>query len=51
MLKDKDEAFIKESIIDPDKVIADGYQSGIMPGNFAQTVATGPARRSCEVPF
>jgi cytochrome c oxidase subunit 2 len=38
VLADKDEAFIKESIADPDKVIADGYQSGIMPGNYAQTL-------------
>jgi cytochrome c oxidase subunit 2 len=38
VLADKDEAFIRESIIAPDKVIADGYQSGIMPGNFADTL-------------
>jgi cytochrome c oxidase subunit 2 len=38
VLADKDEAFIKESITTPDKVIADGYQSGIMPGNYAQTL-------------
>jgi cytochrome c oxidase subunit 2 len=38
VLADKDEAFIKESITDPDKVIADGYQSGIMPGNYEQTL-------------
>jgi cytochrome c oxidase subunit 2 len=38
VLADKDEAFIKQSIVDPDKVIADGYQSGIMPPNFSQTI-------------
>jgi cytochrome c oxidase subunit II len=38
VLADKDEPFIKESIETPDKVIADGYQSGIMPGNYAQTL-------------
>ena len=38
VLADKDEAFIKESITTPDKVIADGYQSGIMPGNYADTL-------------
>jgi cytochrome c oxidase subunit 2 len=38
VLPGKDPAFIKESITDPNKVIADGYQSGIMPGNFGQTI-------------
>jgi cytochrome c oxidase subunit II len=38
VLADKDAAFIKESIVAPDKVIADGYQSGIMPSNFGQTL-------------
>jgi cytochrome c oxidase subunit 2 len=38
VLADKDAAFIKESITAPDKVIADGYQSGIMPSNFGQTL-------------
>jgi cytochrome c oxidase subunit II len=36
VLKGKDPAFIKESIVDPNKEIAPGYQGGIMPGNFAQ---------------
>ena len=36
VLADKDEAFIKESIVEPDKVIADGYQSGIMPATTAR---------------
>ncbi|HWK27687.1 MAG TPA: cytochrome c oxidase subunit II [Solirubrobacter sp.] len=38
VLADKDEAFIKESIVDPNKVIADGYQSGVMPPNYGQTL-------------
>jgi cytochrome c oxidase subunit II len=38
VLADKDAAFIKESIVTPDKVIADGYQGGIMPSNFGQTL-------------
>lgn len=38
VLADKDEAFIKESIVEPNKVIADGYQSGIMPPNYGQTL-------------
>jgi cytochrome c oxidase subunit 2 len=38
VLADKDEAFIRESIADPNKVIADGYQSSIMPGNYADTL-------------
>jgi cytochrome c oxidase subunit 2 len=38
VLKGKDAAFIKESIVDPSKQIADGYQDGIMPPNFGQTL-------------
>ena len=30
----KDISFIRESIVDPDKEIASGYQAGIMPKNF-----------------
>ena len=39
VLKGKDAAFIKESILDPDKVIAPGYQAGIMPPNFGDTLS------------
>ena len=38
MLADKDEAFIRESIVDPDAEIADGYQGGIMPPNYGETL-------------
>jgi cytochrome c oxidase subunit II len=31
-------AFIKESIVDPNKYIEPGYQPGVMPPNFAQTI-------------
>ena len=31
-------AFIKESIVDPNKYVAPGYQPGVMPPNFAQTI-------------
>jgi mono/diheme cytochrome c family protein len=37
-LQGKDAAFIKESIVDPNKEIASGYQPNIMPGNFEQTL-------------
>ena len=37
-LQGKDAAFIKESIDDPNKVIASGYQPNIMPQNFQQTL-------------
>jgi mono/diheme cytochrome c family protein len=37
-LEGKDAAFIRESIVDPDKEIASGYQPNIMPGNFEQTL-------------
>jgi cytochrome c oxidase subunit 2 len=39
VLKGKDPAFIKESIIDPNKEIAPGFSGGIMPGNFGQTLS------------
>ena len=37
-LQGKDAAFIRESIVDPNKVIASGYQPNIMPPNFGQTL-------------
>jgi mono/diheme cytochrome c family protein len=37
-LKGKDAAFIHESIVDPNKEIASGYQPNIMPPNFGQTL-------------
>jgi cytochrome c oxidase subunit 2 len=39
VLKGKDAAFIKESILDPNKVIAAGYQADIMPTNFGDTLS------------
>jgi cytochrome c oxidase subunit II len=39
VLKGKDAAFIKESILNPDKVIAPGYQPGVMPPNFGDTLS------------
>jgi cytochrome c oxidase subunit 2 len=41
VLADRDEAFIRESIVDPGTEIADGYQDGIMPPNFGQTLQPG----------
>jgi len=38
VLKGKDAAFIKESIVDPNKQIANGYQADVMPPNFGQTL-------------
>jgi len=37
-LKGQDAAMIKESIVDPNKVIARGYGANIMPTNFANTL-------------
>src|SRR4051794_2913548 len=37
-LKGKDPAFIKQSIEEPSAVIADGYQDGIMPPNYKDTL-------------
>jgi len=39
VLKGKDAAFIKESILDPNKVIAPGYQPNVMPPNFGDTLS------------
>jgi cytochrome c oxidase subunit 2 len=38
-LKGKDAAFIKQSILDPNKVIAPGFQPNIMPPNFGDTLS------------
>jgi len=37
-LQGKDAAFVRESIVDPNKEIASGYQPNIMPGTFGQTL-------------
>jgi len=37
-LKGKDAAFVHESIVDPNKEIASGYQPNIMPQDFGQTL-------------
>jgi cytochrome c oxidase subunit 2 len=39
VLKGKDAAFIKQSILDPNKVIAPGFQPGVMPSNFSDTLS------------
>jgi cytochrome c oxidase subunit 2 len=49
VLKGKDAAFIKQSIVDPSAEIAKGYQDGIMPPNFAQTL--GPAKVDALVKY
>jgi cytochrome c oxidase subunit 2 len=40
VLKGKDAAFIKQSILDPDKEIAPGFQPGVMPSNFGDTLSS-----------
>jgi mono/diheme cytochrome c family protein len=37
-LQGKDAEFVHQSIVDPNKEIASGYQPNIMPGNFGQTL-------------
>jgi cytochrome c oxidase subunit 2 len=49
VLKGKDEAFIKQSIDDPSAEIADGYQDGIMPPNYEQTL--GPEKVDALVKY
>jgi mono/diheme cytochrome c family protein len=38
VLQGKDAAFIRESIEDPNKEIAQGYQPNVMPDNFGETL-------------
>ncbi len=38
-LKGKDANFIRESIIEPDAEVADGFQEGIMPKNYGDTLS------------
>jgi cytochrome c oxidase subunit II len=38
-LPDKDEAFIRDAIVKPDDVIAPGFQAGIMPKNYGDTLS------------
>lgn len=38
VLADKDDAFIRQSIVEPDAEIAEGYQGGIMPPNYGETI-------------
>jgi cytochrome c oxidase subunit 2 len=38
-LKGKDANFIKQSIVDPDAEVTQGYNKGIMPTNFGQTLS------------
>jgi cytochrome c oxidase subunit 2 len=37
-LKGKDTAYIRDGIVEPDKDIAEGFQPGIMPPNYGQTL-------------
>jgi cytochrome c oxidase subunit II len=38
-LQGQDEAFIRESILDPDAMIAEGFQPGVMPNNFGDSLS------------
>jgi cytochrome c oxidase subunit II len=39
-LKDKDAAFIQQSIVDPNAVIASGFQPNIMPQTYGSQLST-----------
>ncbi len=39
VLAGKDAAFVEEGIVEPDKEIADGFQAGIMPKNYGDTLS------------
>jgi cytochrome c oxidase subunit 2 len=49
VLKGKNEAFIKQSIVNPNAVIAPGYSANIMPQNFGQTLQ--PAQLNALVKY
>ena len=36
-----DDAYLRESILDPDAKITDGFQAGLMPKTFADTLSEG----------
>ena len=38
-LKGRDANFIKQSIVDPDAQVTQGYNKGIMPSDFGQTLS------------
>jgi cytochrome c oxidase subunit II len=38
-LKGKDENFIRTSVVDPNKFVEKGFQKGVMPGNYGQTLS------------
>ena len=38
VLKGKDEAFIRESIVNPDAEVEQGFSAGIMPPNYGDTL-------------
>jgi cytochrome c oxidase subunit II len=38
-LRGRDEAFIRESIVEPNADIADGFSAGVMPPNFEETLS------------
>ena len=44
-----EDAYIKQSIVDPNAVIVSGYQSGVMPTTFGKTLS--PAELSGLVAF
>ena len=33
-------AYVRESIVEPDKVVASGYSAGVMPGNYGQSLSS-----------
>jgi cytochrome c oxidase subunit II len=39
-LRGQSEDEIREDIVDPDKRVEEGYQPGVMPGNFSQTLSS-----------
>ena len=39
VLPGQSEEFVRESIVDPDAQIAEGYQPGVMPSNFGDTLS------------
>jgi hypothetical protein len=39
VLKDKDAAFLRQSVVDPNAVIAPGFSAGVMPQTYKEQLS------------
>ena len=50
VLADQDEGYVRESIVDPNAEVAEGYQPDVMPGDYGERLSEAAARRAGRVP-